>query len=343
MLPSWLAVYYAEPIEIERGEGRYVWDGDGQPLPRLLRRHPDHDDRARAARGDQGRRRAGRADHPLLHPVPEPADGGAGGADRLGVRHPGRQGLPDHERHRGQRCGTAAGLVAAPVEPDPGTAQQLPRPLVLDDRASPATGTGRPTSLSPFQTTTCTAASSTARRSPGCPTASTSRPAWPTCARCSDQSGGDIAALIAEPIQGVGGFTSRPDGLFGAFAEVLREHGILLISDEVQTGWGRTGEHFWGWQAHGDHAGHRDVRQGCRQRTLHGWRDRAGVHHGHAAGQLDLHVRRLAADQRRRAGQPALPARARPAGQRAPGTARRCWPGCARSTRRSWATCAGRG
>jgi 4-aminobutyrate aminotransferase len=32
---------------------------------------------------------------------------------------------------------------------------------------------------------------------------------------------------------------------------VLRERGILWISDEVQTGWGRTGEHFWGWQSHG--------------------------------------------------------------------------------------------
>lgn len=58
------------------------------------------------------------------------------------------------------------------------------------------------------------------------------------------------AALIAEPIQGVGGFTSPPDGLFAAFREVLSRHGILWISDEVQTGWGRTGEHFWGWQAH---------------------------------------------------------------------------------------------
>src|SRR5690606_15997857 len=65
-----------------------------------------------------------------------------------------------------------------------------------------------------------------------------------------DQAGGDVAALIAEPIQGVGGFTHGPDGLFGAFARVLRERGILWISDEVQTGWGRTGEHFWGWQAH---------------------------------------------------------------------------------------------
>jgi 4-aminobutyrate aminotransferase len=57
--------------------------------------------------------------------------------------------------------------------------------------------------------------------------------------------------MIAEPIQGVGGFSSPPDGLFGAFAEVLAETGILFISDEVQTGWGRTGEHFWGIQAHG--------------------------------------------------------------------------------------------
>ncbi|WP_158892808.1 aspartate aminotransferase family protein [Amycolatopsis anabasis] len=62
---------------------------------------------------------------------------------------------------------------------------------------------------------------------------------------------GDVAALIAEPIQGVGGFNVPPDGLLGAFKEILDEYGILLISDEVQTGWGRTGEHFWGIQAHG--------------------------------------------------------------------------------------------
>ena len=65
-----------------------------------------------------------------------------------------------------------------------------------------------------------------------------------------DQAGGDVACLIAEPIQGVGGFTHGPDGLLGAFAKELAEHRILWISDEVQTGWGRTGEHFWGWQAH---------------------------------------------------------------------------------------------
>ncbi len=62
---------------------------------------------------------------------------------------------------------------------------------------------------------------------------------------------GDVAAMIAEPIQGVGGFATPPDGFFGAMKEVLDESGILFISDEVQTGWGRTGEHFWGYQAHG--------------------------------------------------------------------------------------------
>jgi len=53
---------------------------------------------------------------------------------------------------------------------------------------------------------------------------------------------GEVAAMIVEPIQGVGGFATPPDG--------LDEHGILFITDEVQTGWGRTGEHFWGYQAH---------------------------------------------------------------------------------------------
>ncbi|GIH80681.1 aminotransferase [Planobispora longispora] len=63
--------------------------------------------------------------------------------------------------------------------------------------------------------------------------------------------GGDVAALIAEPIQGVGGFTMAPDGLFAAYKEVLDEQGILFISDEVQTGWGRTGSAFFGIQNHG--------------------------------------------------------------------------------------------
>ena len=62
---------------------------------------------------------------------------------------------------------------------------------------------------------------------------------------------GGFAALIAEPIQGVGGFATPPDGFFGAMHKVLAAHDVLFISDEVQTGWGRTGDHFWGYEAHG--------------------------------------------------------------------------------------------
>ena len=62
---------------------------------------------------------------------------------------------------------------------------------------------------------------------------------------------GGFSALIAEPIQGVGGFATPPDGFFGAMGKVLASEEILFISDEVQSGWGRTGEHFWGYEAHG--------------------------------------------------------------------------------------------
>ncbi|MGH7498578.1 MAG: aspartate aminotransferase family protein [Gemmatimonadales bacterium] len=62
---------------------------------------------------------------------------------------------------------------------------------------------------------------------------------------------GAIAAFIAEPIQGVGGTTmGAPNYLPEAYA-VAREHGGLCIADEVQTGFGRTGDHFWAFEASG--------------------------------------------------------------------------------------------
>jgi 4-aminobutyrate aminotransferase len=65
------------------------------------------------------------------------------------------------------------------------------------------------------------------------------------------ETSGDVACMIAEPIQGVGGVVVPPPGYFTAIKEVLDEYGIAFISDEVQTGWGRTGDSFWGYQAHG--------------------------------------------------------------------------------------------
>ena len=62
---------------------------------------------------------------------------------------------------------------------------------------------------------------------------------------------GKIAAFIAEPIQGVGGATRGADNYLREAYAIAREHGGLCIADEVQTGFGRTGEHYWGFQNFG--------------------------------------------------------------------------------------------
>ena len=62
---------------------------------------------------------------------------------------------------------------------------------------------------------------------------------------------GKVAAFIAEPIQGVGGVTRGAPNYFREAYAVVREHGGLCIADEVQTGFGRTGEHYWGFQNYG--------------------------------------------------------------------------------------------
>jgi 4-aminobutyrate aminotransferase/(S)-3-amino-2-methylpropionate transaminase len=59
------------------------------------------------------------------------------------------------------------------------------------------------------------------------------------------QVGADrVAAVVVEPIQGEGGFIVPPAGWLGRVAEFCREHGILLIADEIQTGFCRTGDWF---------------------------------------------------------------------------------------------------
>jgi 4-aminobutyrate--pyruvate transaminase len=59
-----------------------------------------------------------------------------------------------------------------------------------------------------------------------------------------------IAAMIAEPVMGAGGVIVPPAGYYPAIKEVLDEHDIILIDDEVINGFGRTGN-WWGCQTHG--------------------------------------------------------------------------------------------
>lgn len=60
------------------------------------------------------------------------------------------------------------------------------------------------------------------------------------------QTSGKPAAMIAEPIQGVGGAITPPDEYFQEVKKILENYGVLFIADEVQTGFGRTGKHMFG-------------------------------------------------------------------------------------------------
>ncbi|CAL4113114.1 unnamed protein product [Meganyctiphanes norvegica] len=63
--------------------------------------------------------------------------------------------------------------------------------------------------------------------------------------------GKGVAAFFAESIQGVGGGVQFPLGYLKKAFELVRANGGLCVSDEVQTGFGRTGDHFWGFEGHG--------------------------------------------------------------------------------------------
>ena len=59
-----------------------------------------------------------------------------------------------------------------------------------------------------------------------------------------DVAAEDVAAIVVEPVQGEGGFIVPTAGFLAALRRLCDKHGIVLIVDEVQTGFGRTGEMF---------------------------------------------------------------------------------------------------
>ncbi|GGV36200.1 aminotransferase [Streptomyces longisporoflavus] len=249
VLPEWLALYYADPLEITHGEGRRVWDADGRQyldfFGGILTTMTAHAlPEVTKAVSEQ----AGRIIHSSTLYLNRPM------VD-LAERVAGLSGIPDARvffTTSGTEANDTALLLATSYRR---SNQILAMRNSYHGRSFTAVGiTGNnawsPTSLSPLQTLYVHGGV----RSRGPYAALSDAEFIEACvADLRDMLGqarGGAAALIAEPVQGVGGFTSPPDGLYAAFREVLREHGVLWISDEVQTGWGRTGDHFWGWQAH---------------------------------------------------------------------------------------------
>ncbi|MDI3385257.1 aspartate aminotransferase family protein [Streptomyces sp. B-S-A8] len=249
VMPEWLALYYADPIELTHGEGRYVWDAEGNKyldfFGGILTTMTAHAlPEVTKAVSDQAARIIHSSTLYLDRPMIE-----------LAERIAQLSGIPDARvffTTSGTEANDAALLLATAYSR---SNQILAMRNSYHGRSFSAVSiTGNrgwsPTSLSPLQTLYVHGGV----RSRGPYAALSDAEFTAACVADLEDMLGQTrgaAALIAEPIQGVGGFTSPPDGLYAAFREVLAERGILWISDEVQTGWGRTGEHFWGWQAHG--------------------------------------------------------------------------------------------
>ncbi|WP_031004377.1 aspartate aminotransferase family protein [Streptomyces sp. NRRL F-5727] len=249
VLPDWLALYYDRPIEITHGEGRHVWDADGRRyldfFGGILTTMTAHAlPEVTKAVAEQ----AGRIVHSstlyLNRPMVE-----------LAERIATLSGIPDARvffTTSGTEANDAALLLATTYRR---SNQILAMRNSYHGRSFSTVGvTGNrawsPTGLSPLQTLYVHGAVRTRGPFAGLTDERFTEAAVADLEDLLGQTRSGVAALIAEPVQGVGGFTSPPDGLYAAFRRVLDRHGILWISDEVQTGWGRTGDHFWGWQAH---------------------------------------------------------------------------------------------
>ncbi|QXC61813.1 aspartate aminotransferase family protein [Aquihabitans sp. G128] len=251
VLPSWLALNHEHPIALVDGEGRHVTDAEGRRyldfFGGILTTMVGH---AVPEVVDAIRTQAGRMVHTSTLYLVEPMIALAEQIARLST-------IPDAKvffTTSGTEANEAALLVASTVRR---SNQVLALRNSYHGRSFATMGmTGNrgwsPSSLSPF--VVHYVQNGYRFRSPfghlddaGFTAAVVAdlRDVLLTC------TSGDVAAMVIEPIQGVGGFTVPPDGMWGAVQEVLREHGILYVSDEVQTGWGRTGDHFWGFQAHG--------------------------------------------------------------------------------------------
>jgi 4-aminobutyrate aminotransferase len=251
VLPSWMALYYDEPIELVSGSGRHVTAADGRTyldfFGGILTTMTGYDVPEVV---DAIREQAGRMLHTstlyLIRPMIELAEQIAGLVD-----------IPDAKvffSTSGTEANEAALLFATQHRR---SNQVLALRNSYHGRSFAAMGiTGNrgwsASSLTPLNISYLHHGDRSSGPFAGYSDADfIAAVAADTREVIETTTAGDVACMIAEPIQGVGGFVTPPDGFFGAIKEVLDEYGILFIDDEVQTGWGRTGEHFWGIDAHG--------------------------------------------------------------------------------------------
>ncbi|HUG87987.1 MAG TPA: aspartate aminotransferase family protein [Actinomycetota bacterium] len=251
VMPSWLLLYYDEPIELVRGEGTRVWDGAGKEyldffggivttisghvVPKLVE-----------ALTEQANKIAHTSTVYLIRPMVELAE-------RLTKLAPIDPPVKAFFVGSGTEAVEAALLFATSMRR---SNEVIALRNSYHGRSFGAVGiTGNKgwsaTSFSPLNVSYAL--------SPYCYRCPLGLE-YPDCGvACAEDlrnviettTTGEPAAMIAEPIQGVGGFVTPPPEYFPIVKSILDEFGIPFIADEVQTGFGRTGESFWGIESSG--------------------------------------------------------------------------------------------
>jgi 4-aminobutyrate aminotransferase len=251
VMPSWLLLYYDEPIELVRGEGARVWDAAGKEyldffggivttisghvVPKIVE-----------ALTEQANKIAHTSTLYLIRPMVELAE-------RLTGLAPVDPPTKAFFVGSGTEAVEAALLFA--------TSWRRSNEIIAlrnsyHGRSFGAVGiTGNKgwsaTSFSPLNVSYALAPYCYR-----CPLGLT----YPDCGvACAEDvrnviettTTGEPAAMIAEPVQGVGGFVTPPPEYFQIVKSILDEFEIPFIADEVQTGFGRTGEAYWGIESYG--------------------------------------------------------------------------------------------
>jgi 4-aminobutyrate aminotransferase len=249
VLPSWMPLYYERPMELARGEGFRVWDSEGNEYLDFF---------------------GGIVTAISGHAVPEITGAIKGQVDK--ILHTSTLYLIENQVRLAEKL-----IELAPISGDKKAfftvsgSEANEAALLFATRyrnsseviALRSSYHGRS-----FATMGITGQSTWSATSRSALDVSYAQNPYPLrCGFCKDRGGctlqcaddvravieeettGNVAAFIAEPIQGVGGFIEAPPGYFERVKETLDERDVLLISDEVQTGFGRTGSHFWGIEA----------------------------------------------------------------------------------------------
>ncbi|MCW4354687.1 aspartate aminotransferase family protein [Hoyosella sp. YIM 151337] len=251
VMPEWMALYYNEPLELVSGKGRRVEGGDGRTYLDFF---------------------GGLLATMIGHDIPEIVDAIKSQADRIlhsSTLYLIRQQIELAEKiaakapvddprvffvNSGSEAVETAFLLTTAAT---GSNQVLALRGAYHGRSFGTVATTgirawAPTSLSPLQVTYTH--SGYKYRSPF---RHLDDQAFTVA--CADElrtmietsTSGPVACYIAEPVQGAGGFANPPQGFFRAMKAVLDEYSIPFVSDEVQSGWGRTGRSYFGIEYYG--------------------------------------------------------------------------------------------